>query len=205
MEGKKLVAIISDAASTGTVAFELTFGWKSIACLLFLVIIIVVNMIYVVSGISLHADARCQNQRQRIHLTVELPWSAEKAVQQMGRTHRSNQTRYALRWSLTFACYCWTCTWYRWNIIDRLCIQWSSVQAAHDQRGRGAEVCCCRCQKVAVTRYAVLLSLPPSQSWIDVMLYCFVYHSVLNIAVSGLAAVWIALKFNVNSYIFQGH
>ncbi|MET3132777.1 hypothetical protein AAKU55_003057 [Oxalobacteraceae bacterium GrIS 1.11] len=43
------------------------------------------------TGYSFHADLTRANQRKRIHYLIQPGWRADKAVQGMGRTHRTNE------------------------------------------------------------------------------------------------------------------
>jgi len=43
------------------------------------------------TGFSFHSDRRFKNQQQRVHYIMQAGWSADKAVQGLGRSNRTNQ------------------------------------------------------------------------------------------------------------------
>src|SRR5262249_26604760 len=43
------------------------------------------------TGISLHASNEAANKQPRLHITLQVGWSADKAMQMLGRTHRSDE------------------------------------------------------------------------------------------------------------------
>ena len=47
------------------------------------------------TGVSLHAPQPPPGEaaRPRLHITLELNWSADRQIQQLGRTHRTGQAR----------------------------------------------------------------------------------------------------------------
>lgn len=82
----QLIAIISDAASTG---ISLQARCAALAALGQLGTAVLTSA--PCPAPAPQADRRERNQRRRCHITLELPWSADKAIQQFGRSHRANQ------------------------------------------------------------------------------------------------------------------
>lgn len=90
MDDKKLIAIISEAGSAG-VSLHADRRAKNqvLRCSISSICDNYARSQYIKITLKLLALIL---QRRRVHITLELPWSADRAIQQFGRTHRSNQT-----------------------------------------------------------------------------------------------------------------
>lgn len=44
------------------------------------------------TGVSLHVDKHVVNQRRRVHITMKFLWGVDHSIQQLRRTHCSNQS-----------------------------------------------------------------------------------------------------------------
>lgn len=98
MDEKKLVAVISEAASAG-VSLQADRRARNQVCDPPLLVAVGCDYFVVESNREgrklpqrLNLGYCYMSQRRRVHITLELPWSADRAIQQFGRTHRSNQT-----------------------------------------------------------------------------------------------------------------
>ena len=87
MNGEKNIAIVSAAASSG-ISLQVSHYYFNFF----------LKPIYFYKHYHLFkADRRVKNQRHRVYISLELPNSAEFALQQFGCTHRSNQVNIVLK------------------------------------------------------------------------------------------------------------
>src|SRR3546814_4391115 len=56
------------------------------------------------TGLSYHASLDAANQEQRVHLLLEPGWRADRAIQGLGRTHRTHQATTPLFRPVTTDC-----------------------------------------------------------------------------------------------------
>jgi hypothetical protein len=82
MDAKKDIAIVSEAASIG-ISLQADKVPPSA--------VVVRALTPIDIGDGRDVEQSCKNQKQRVHIVLQLPWAADKAVQQLGRTHRSHQ------------------------------------------------------------------------------------------------------------------
>lgn len=93
LQGKKRIAIISEAASSG-ISLHADHRFRNQQRRYVLAnLCSTIQISLMALGILLFSalTSGVRHARIRYHITLELAWSAEKMLQQFGRTHRSNQ------------------------------------------------------------------------------------------------------------------